>query len=129
MWPVFLGFSGGKGGAVGIGLSIALTPLVAIISFIPFIGAGIRRHLKVHHGEEKERKDQSAALGMLATFALLPLVALASDSDPEVIYAYASLIILILIRRATFELKKDIQGKTKREVLSILKNHLLYDHS
>jgi glycerol-3-phosphate acyltransferase PlsY len=129
MWPVFLGFSGGKGGTIGIGLSITLTPVVAIISFIPFIGAGIWRHTKVHRGEEKEKKDRSAALGMLATFTLLPFIAFASGSDPEVVYTYISLLILILTRRATFRLKEDIQGKNRQEVFAILKNRLLYDHS
>jgi hypothetical protein len=124
-----LGFSGGKGGTVGIGLSITLTPVVAIISFVPFIGAGIWRHLKVHRGEEKEKKDRSAALGMLATFTFLPFIASAFGSDPEVIYTYVSLLILILLRRATFELRKDLPGKTRQEIFTILKNRLLYDHS
>jgi glycerol-3-phosphate acyltransferase PlsY len=129
MWPVFLGFSGGKGGAAGIGLSVTLTPVVAIISFVPFIGAGIWRHTKVHRGEEKEKKDRSAALGMLTTFTFLPFIAFASGSDPEVVYTYISLPILILTRRATFRLKEDIQGKNRQEIFTILKNRLLYDHS
>ena len=32
-WPVFLGFKGGKGGATGYGLFVALAPLAAAITF------------------------------------------------------------------------------------------------
>ena len=129
MWPVFLGFSGGKGGATGIGLSVTLTPAIAIISFVPFIGAGKWRHFKVHRGEEKEKKDRSAPLGMLATFTLLPFIALILGSDPEVVYTYLSLLFLILLRRISAGLKKDLQGRTRQEILAILKNRFLYDHS
>jgi 4-hydroxybenzoate polyprenyltransferase len=66
---------------------------------------------------------------MLATFTLLPLIAYAFGSDPEVIYTYVSLLILILLRRATFALRKDLPGKTRQEIFTLLKNRLLYDHS
>ncbi|MDD5644849.1 MAG: glycerol-3-phosphate 1-O-acyltransferase PlsY [bacterium] len=38
MWPVFLGFKGGKGVASGVGIVIALNPFAAGISFLIFAG-------------------------------------------------------------------------------------------
>jgi glycerol-3-phosphate acyltransferase PlsY len=148
MWPVFRRFDGERGNTTGIGIIIALTmyltatyaPLayiVFIIFAIPIlIGIGFKVLPRMMQSNQtlSERLmfggpvSNSMPLGMAAGFALAPLSSWLLRQPPEMTWALLAVFVVIMIRRLTVGLSKDLK-ETKTSIRSILINRLLYDRS
>jgi acyl phosphate:glycerol-3-phosphate acyltransferase len=75
MFPVWLGFSGGKGVATGLGLLLAAAWPVGIAACLIWLAAA--------------RLSKFSSAGALAAFALAPLIALAVAPWPVAVFALA----------------------------------------
>jgi len=78
-WPVFLRFRGGKGVSTGLGVFLSLTPLYALASLIPFLGAVIL--------------TKRVSVGSLVLAASLPIIMLVAGKP----MAYSALGLFWLI--------------------------------
>jgi len=148
MWPVFRKFDGEKGNTTGIGVVITLTSyLTATISplaylvFIIFaililIGACIRTLPRIMApGQTLSQRfmlggptSNSMPLGMLAGYAAAPLASACLRQPPEMTWALLAIFVVIMIRRLTARLSKDLKTATI-SVGAILLNRFLYDRS
>jgi glycerol-3-phosphate acyltransferase PlsY len=148
MWPVFRKFDGEKGNTTGIGFVIAFTSyltatisplayIVFIIFAIPIlIGAGIRTVPRVMAPDQtlSERFmlggpiSNSMPLGMLIGFTAAPLISALLGQPPEMTWAFRAVLVVIVIRRLTAGLRKDLKTATT-SVGAILLNRFLYDRS
>jgi len=148
MWPVFRKFDGEKGNTPGIGFIIALTsyltatisPLaywVFVIFAIPVFGGGLIRTVPrfMASGQTLNQRlmlsgpaSNSMPLGMLAGFALAPLASACLRQPQEMTWALVAIFIIIMIRRLTAGLSKDLK-KPETGVGAILLNRFLYDRS
>jgi glycerol-3-phosphate acyltransferase PlsY len=148
MWPVSRKFDGEKGNTTGIGFIIALTayltattsPLayvVFIIFAIPIlIGAGIRTVPRfIAPGQTLNERlmlggptSNSMPLGMLTGFAVAPLASACLRQPPEMTWAFLALFVILMIRRLTAGLGKDLKTATI-SVRAMLLNRFLYDRS
>jgi glycerol-3-phosphate acyltransferase PlsY len=148
MWPVFRKFDGEKGNTTGIGFNIALTsyltstisPLayvVFIIFAIPvLIGAGIKTLPKiVAPGQTMSQRfmlggpaSNSLPLGMFVAFAIAPLASACLRQPQEMTWAFLAVFVIIIIRRLTAGLSKDLKTATI-STGAILLNRFLYDRS
>lgn len=81
LFPVFLGFKGGKGVATALGVYLALSPLAILLSFVAFVLVLL--------------KWRYVSAGSLAGTAAMPLILWALGAEP--MYVYVSLIIGALI--------------------------------
>jgi glycerol-3-phosphate acyltransferase PlsY len=148
MWPVFRKFDGEKGNTTGIGVVIAFTmyltatysPLAYIV-FVVFaipilIGIGIKIIPRFMQSSKTLNEffmfggpvSNSMPLGMAIGFAIAPLVSWCLRQPPEMTWAFLAVFIVIIIRRLTAGLSKDLKTATT-SVRSILINRLLYDRS
>jgi len=148
MWPVFRKFDGEKGNTTGIGFIIALTSyltstisplayIVFIIFAIPvLIGAGIRTIPKIiAPGQTLSERlmlggptSNSMPLGILAGFAIAPLASALLRQPPEMTWAFLAVFIIIMVRRLTAGLRKDLKTATTSTGAIVL-NRFLYDRS
>jgi glycerol-3-phosphate acyltransferase PlsY len=148
MWPVFRKFDGEKGNTTGIGFNIALTsyltstisPLayvVFIIFAIPvLVGAGIKTLPKiVAPGQTMSQRfmlggpaSNSLPLGMFVAFAVAPLASACLRQPREMTWAFLAVFVIIIIRRLTAGLSKDLKTATISRG-AILLNRFLYDRS
>jgi glycerol-3-phosphate acyltransferase PlsY len=148
MWPVFRKFDGEKGNTTGIGFVIVLTSyLTATISplayvvFIIFaililIGAGIRTVPRLMAPDQtlNERLmlggpvSNSMPLGMLTAFAVAPLASVCLRQPAEMTWSFLAVFVVIMIRRLTAGLSKDLKTATS-SLGTILLNRFLYDRS
>ncbi|MCJ7515399.1 MAG: glycerol-3-phosphate acyltransferase [Dehalococcoidia bacterium] len=148
MWPVFRKFDGEKGNTTGIGVVITLTSyltatisplayLVFIIFAIPIlIGGGIKTVPKfMAPGQTLSQRlmlggptSNSMPLGMLIGFAAAPLASACLRQPPEMTWALLAIFVVIMIRRLTAGLGKDLKTATI-SVGAILLNRFLYDRS
>jgi hypothetical protein len=148
MWPVFRKFDGEKGNTTGIGFVIALTAyltatisplayIVFIIFAIPIlIGGGIRTVPRfMAPGQTLNERlmlggpiSNSMPLGMLIGFAAAPLASAILGQPPEMTWAFRAVLVVIIIRRLTAGLRKDLKTATT-SVGTILLNRFLYDRS
>jgi glycerol-3-phosphate acyltransferase PlsY len=148
MWPVFRKFDGERGNTTGIGVVIALTMyltatysplayLVFIIFAIPIlIGIGIRTIPRMMQSNQtlSERfmfggpVSNSMPLGMATGFAIAPLSSWCLRQPPEMTWAFLAIFVVLMIRRLTVGLSKDLK-EPKTNLRSILINRLLYDRS
>ncbi len=136
-WPLFLGFSGGRGGAASIGLALMLVPVEFLLALIPMlVGLGFwlasalpaLRHLPP---EERPRlavaPSLGVPLGMVVGFAILPLLAIARGQPRAYILACLGILLLLVVRRLTADLRRDLRGAPSKR--AILLNRLLFDRS
>ena len=148
MWPVFRKFDGEKGNTTGIGFVIAFTsyltatlsPLayvVFIIFAIPIlIGGGIKTIPKfMAPGQTLSERlmlggpiSNSMPLGMLAGFAIAPIASACLRQPVEITWAFLAVFVIIMIRRLTAGLGKDLKTATTSKK-AILLNRFLYDRS
>jgi glycerol-3-phosphate acyltransferase PlsY len=148
MWPVFRKFDGEKGNTTGIGFVIALTSyLTATISplayvvFIIFaililIGAGIRTIPRfIAPGQTINERlmlggpiSNSMPLGMLTAFAVAPIASVCLRQPAEMTWSFLAVFVVIMIRRLTAGLSKDLKTATS-SLGTILLNRFLYDRS
>ena len=148
MWPVFRKFDGEKGNTTGIGFVIALTSYLtattsplAYVVFILFaipilIGAGIKIVPRFIARDQtlNERlmfggpASNSLPLGMLAGFAVAPIASACLRQPMEMTWSFVVVFIIIIIRRLTAGLSKDLKTATI-SIGAMLLNRFLYDRS
>ena len=148
MWPVFRKFDGEKGNTTGIGFIITLTSyltattsphayVVFIIFAIPvLIGAGIRTVRRFRApGQTLNQKfmlggpfSNSMPLGMLAGFAIAPISSACLRQPSEMTWAFLVVFVIIMVRRLTAGLGKDLKTATISPGAMLL-NRFLYDRS
>ncbi len=136
MWPAFDRFDGEKGNSTGLGMALALAPKPLAIAIIPILlGIIIRtapRFFRPGQSVDERLKfggppSLSLPLGMAIGFAVLPLASWWLNEPMAVTIAFAALFILIMIRRLTADLGRDLKGAPSKR--SILLNRFLYDRS
>ena len=122
MWPVFLRFDGGRGNSAGLGMAIAASPVAFAIGLIPAtlgsVWKGLPALLARRGAATPERwrfraQSRSVPLGLLGTFALLPLLSWLRDDPPGMTWALLAVLALIVARRLTAGLRdRSPQGPT-----------------
>jgi glycerol-3-phosphate acyltransferase PlsY len=136
MWPVFSRFDGEKGNSVALPMAIALTPKPALIAVVPvIISLVIRTIPRLMNSSKSPTKEpifggsysRSLPLGMAIAFFILPLVSWCLGEPPEIVLCYSALFILIIIRRITAGLKRDL--RESRNIRGIILNRFLYDRA
>jgi len=136
MWPVFSRFDGEKGNSTGLAMALALAPIPLLIALIPIlVGVIIRtapRFFRSGQSVDERLKfggppSLSLPLAMAVGFAVLPLASWWLHEAGAVIIAFFVLFVLIIIRRVTADLRKDLEGAPDKK--SILINRFLYDRS
>lgn len=136
MWPVFYQFDGEKGNSTGLAMALALAPMPLLVALIPMaVGIIIRtapRFFRSGQSVDERLKfggppSLSLPLGMAIGFAVLPLSSWWLGEPVAVIVAFAVLFVLIMARRLTADLRKDLEGSTSKK--RILINRFLYDRS
>ena len=99
LYPVFLGFRGGKGVATALGVFVAICPLAVVIDF--FLFAGILATWRI------------VALGSMSAAALMPvLLWLLTGSQPYLIMSVCVGILIIYRHRANIQ--RVIAGQENR---------------
>ena len=136
-WPIFLRFKGGRGNTTTLGLAITLVPKETILALIsPLIGllaSGFPNlftpnlNLKQRFKFSLPRQSKGIPLGMLGTFTLLPLLCWFLGKPPSITLGFSAILLIILIRRLTAELREDWRRSTSKAKL--LLNRFLYDRS
>jgi glycerol-3-phosphate acyltransferase PlsY len=148
MWPVFRKFDGEKGNTTAIGFVIALTSyltatispfayLVFITLAIPILIGAVTRVIPslTAHGQTLNQRlmlqgprSNGMPLGMLTGFALATIVSAGLGQPPEMTWALLATFIIIIVRRLTAGLSRDLKNP-KTSVRAILLNRFLYDRS
>jgi glycerol-3-phosphate acyltransferase PlsY len=144
MWPVFQKFNGEKGNTTGAGMELTLASFIgggALIAFgycvlcfaIGFFVRTIPRFMAKNQTMSEKLKlggpvSNSLPLGMLVGFAVTPLASWLLNQPVELVTASAVAFILIVIRRLTANLGKDLKAP-RTSVSSILLNRFLFDRS
>jgi glycerol-3-phosphate acyltransferase PlsY len=126
MWPVFKGFDGEKGNTTGFGAALAIAAWPTLLALVPVFLAIFSKLLKalrlknVPNGQRfKTGAGQSAALplGVALAFLALPLLAFLFDEPRAVVNGFLALFGLIMLRRLTTGLTKDLKtGASRREI-------------
>lgn len=110
IWPVFLGFNGGRGNSAGLGMAIALSPVAFALGLIPAtLGSawkGLPTLLSPGAAAPSERwrfrhHSYSVPLGLLGTFALMPLASRLLHDPSPVTWVLLALAGMIVFRRLT----------------------------
>ncbi|MEE9199416.1 MAG: glycerol-3-phosphate acyltransferase [Dehalococcoidia bacterium] len=136
MWPVFRGFSGGRGNSSALGLALALSPRSFLLSIIPMLAGGAvwsfpimsQRHLPWEKRVKfRSRASDEIPVGMITGWAGLPLFAWIMKEPWPVTKACAATTILLMLRRASAELNEDLRAG--RDLKRTIINRVLYDRS
>lgn len=123
MWPAFKRFDGEKGNTTGFGAAVALAAVPTLVSLIPVftaIGLKAARAIRLKDIPSNERfktgAGQSATLplGVALAFLVLPLIAEALGEPPEIVNGFAALFGLIMLRRLTAGLFRDLASGASR---------------
>jgi len=143
MWPPPYGGRGEKGNAPGVGavmtLSLVYGVYWALLCLLFFAtGAALtyyyqRRSATCHEIKAGETKPYQSAhplalslpLGMLSGFVAAPVAAWHSEGLTTVIQAFLALLIIIIVRRLTADLKADL--KKGNITTRMLTDRLLFD--
>jgi glycerol-3-phosphate acyltransferase PlsY len=131
MWPVFHGFDGEKGNTTLVGMAPALAYQPMMWAVIPIaIGAGVRTGSRLFRRSAQDKNtpviggpySRSLPLGMLTGFLVLPFASWLLNQAPEVTWAFGMAFVLILVRRLTAGLRRDLKagGPIKTIVLGRL---------
>jgi acyl phosphate:glycerol-3-phosphate acyltransferase len=119
MWPIFHKFDGEKGNTTGVGMAAALDYRPFIAAVVCFaIGAGIRVFGRIIRRQESHKGvsiiggsfSLSLPLGMLAGFLVLPVASWIMGEPVEISWAFSALFVLIVVRRLTAGLKRDLKA-------------------
>ena len=116
-WPTFLKFFGGRGSSSSCGLAVALAPSQFLIAVVRFIAGLLWRNVPLFfspgNSPIRERlrfrgkPSNIVPVGMLLTFALLPLITWLSGQPEVITLAFTAVLCLLVIRRLTTDLRKD----------------------
>ncbi len=99
VFPIFLKFHGGKGVAVSFGVFLGITPKIAFISFIIWLGG-------VYGGKY-------SSTGALAAFGALPLLALWFKPEGEFVF-FSILVSILVYLRHKENILRLLQGEEKQ---------------
>ena len=136
MWPIFKNFDGEKGYTTGFGAAVTLAIGPALLSLIPVLLALLSKAVKVLQMKNvpkaqrlKTGPGQSDALpiGVAISFLELPFLAAAFSEGRAVVWGFAALFILIMVRRLTAGLSQDLATKASRS--RIFWSRLLLDRA
>ncbi|HAS05082.1 MAG TPA: hypothetical protein DCR71_04960 [Dehalococcoidia bacterium] len=136
MWPVFSGFDGEKGNTVGLGMAVTLAYMPTLIALIPALIGLISKLVKLLRlkGQSTRTRFTKGAgtsdalpIGIAMTFFILPIAAYFLGEPVEIVVGFVILFAIIMIRRLTQGITKDI--KAKRKMGRVLLNRLLLDRS
>lgn len=136
MWPVFSRFDGEKGNSIAIAMFIALTPIPGLVAVVIIIISLIIRtvsRLMAKSGKLGDKSliggaySRSLPLGMAGCFLSLPFSSWYFGEPAVIVWCYAALFVLIMIRRLTAGLSDDL--KSGQSVRGILLRRLLYDRA
>ena len=109
MWPVFLGFQGGRGMASGVGIALFFAPVQGFICLSLVVFFMIAKEV---------------GLGSIVSFVCFPVLTTAFGKPFRVTAIGLGLVALLLFRRLWF-LREDLaRGESLRKVFL---NRLLYD--
>jgi len=129
-WPIFLKFCGGRGASVSLGVAFTLALVPTFIALIPFLGGMVWR---TSHGKRQQIEgtpSRIVPLGMLASFAILPLIAWLWGEPQAIILTFVGILLLVVIRRLTADLGRELREKPEGVSLpEMLLNRFLYDRS
>lgn len=136
MWPPPYGGHGEKGNAPGVAVVMTLALVYgvywALLSLIFFAaGAALKYYYERHSTASYQTRDYEAKsyaashplalslpLGMLLGFMAAPVASWYSKGSPTVVYALLALLLIIVVRRLTADLKADLKkGKGTMRVL------------
>jgi glycerol-3-phosphate acyltransferase PlsY len=136
MWPLFSRFDGEKGNSIALAMVLALAPWPALVAIVPVILSIIIRTLTRLMAKSKSASERSIIggaysrtlpLGMFTCFLLLPLAAWYFEEPQEIIWCFAALFVLIMVRRLTAGIRSDL--KASQDIRGILIKRLFYDRS
>lgn len=134
MWPLFLGFNGGRGNGTGLAALAVVAPSAFAVGFLPLLAGALlrwRSGLKGQTSPEAQpwrlqgSMSRSLPLGALLCFLVVPPAAGVLSYPAPVVAATGAIALLIVMRRATAELSQDRQLGGGR--LAILRSRILYD--
>lgn len=138
MWPLFHGFRyGGKGNTVGVGAAFAMVPLPMAWATISIaLGAFMRALPKLRRSAKKDADrfkfsgvSNSMPLGMFGGFGILPLTAWLLDEEMPMVWCLVGLFAMLMIRRLTADLRKDMKEGFKTGLGSVLLNRFFLDRN
>lgn len=136
MWPVFVGFDGEKGNSTGMAMALTLTPGITIFAIVPIvIGLAVRTIPRLMDSTQSVNErlkfggppSNSLPLGMCIAFAILPLICWILKQPVVVTIGYLILFLLIMLRRLTAGIKKDLTPGA--DIKRILITRFLLDRS
>jgi acyl phosphate:glycerol-3-phosphate acyltransferase len=115
MWPFFNGFNGEKGNTISLAMSASLAFQPLLIALIPIaLGALIRTLNRLTAKSQKTGSifagpySYSLPVGVFIGFLILPFAAWYFNQPPGVTLSFAALFLLLMIRRLTAGLSKDL---------------------
>lgn len=144
MWPPPYGGRGEKGNTPGVAVVMTLALVYgvywALLSLVFFAaGAALKYYYERHSTTPHEPRDAqtkiyrpshpmalSLPLGMLLGFIAAPTASWLSRGLPIVAQAFLALLIVIVVRRLTADLKADL--KKGKVTMSMLIERFLFDH-
>jgi len=136
MWPVFSRFDGEKGNSIALAMVITLAPVPGLIVLIfPIVSLIIRTAPRLMARCRKSGEtsivggtySRSLPVGMFLCFLLLPFISWYLGEPVGVVWTFALLYILIMVRRLTAGLKEDM--KVSRDIGDVLLKRLLFDRT
>jgi len=136
MWPIFSRFDGEKGNTIGLAMAAALAPKSTLIALVPIVIAVILRVGPRLLSARRSTDHRSAIggvpsrilpLGMATGFFILPFASWWLGKPLEIIMGCAALFILIMLRRLTAGIRKDLAVST--DIKAIITRRLLYDRA
>ena len=142
MWPVFRKFNGERGNTTGLGASGTLSvaygaPLILVMALAFAVMGFVIRTLNRWRTSGDSLNERlkfggppslALPLGVILGFASTPFTSIILGKPPEMTSGLAGVVVLILIRRLTADVRQDL-AKDKSRWWSVLLNRLLFDRS
>lgn len=135
MWPPH-GCFGERGNTVGAGVLIVLSLVYGayyILFALVFFAAGFGIRYIVHRRDREHGAAHPLSLalplGMLLGFASAPLLSWLSGQPWGMTLAFVLLLVIILLKRLTVNLRTDIEAHRDISLSRILVNRLLFDQT
>lgn len=132
-WPVWLGFSGGRGISAFIGAALAIDPAGWLAALVPFVVGSTWRVVPLLEtrseplaGQLRARRSRSVPLGSLVGVLVFPVLSWLTGRQP--LLPRVVLALVVVARRLTAPLPDDaVQGPS--ETPRALVYRLLYDRN
>ena len=121
MWPVFHRFDGGRANSAGWGFALAVDPVAFLIMMLPVIAALAMR------AAVRPRPSRLLPIAALLSFGVFPAVIWEQDGMTPAVVAGVGLLALILVRRITAGISRDLA--TGAPAARVVINRALFDRS